>query len=233
MNSSRITTQTPHNNSNTEQHLKIETIIATLLLHSTTTAESSLAGSVLAITSTERRLALSTELVLITVTSLGASGRFLVCGRHNLRRKAKVSSEVLDALLGEVAVVVLPAEGATDESTGEEGLHEVENLEVGASLDVGVGGADGVLLDDEDSLTEEVREDSDAVGFGDEHGVRVLEKWLGECPGCLDRIFKLKHEKLKKYGLKASAAEAAGVDGGGGGWWLVVLDHGWTEEGDD
>mmetsp|Transcript_4822 Transcript_4822/g.10623 ORF Transcript_4822/g.10623 Transcript_4822/m.10623 type:complete len:211 (+) Transcript_4822:47-679(+) len=202
--SQQVTTRTPHNNFNTEHHSKIETIIATLLLHSTATAESSLAGSVLAITSTEGRLALSTELVLITVTSLGASGRLLVRGRHNLGGKAEVSTEVLNALLIEVAVVVLPAEGDADESTGEEGLDEVENLEVGASLDVGVGGADGVLLDDENSLTEEVREDSDAVGFGDEHGVGELEKRLGECPGCLDRIFKLKHEKLKKYGMETA-----------------------------
>ena len=35
---------------------------------------------------------------------------------------------------------------------------------------MGVGGGDGVLLDDANSLTEKVGEDSDAVGLGDEHG---------------------------------------------------------------
>ena len=64
---------------------------------------------------------------------------------------------------------MLPAECRADESTRLEGLHEVEDLEIGASLDVGVGRRDGVLLHDENSLAEEVREDCYAVGLGDEH----------------------------------------------------------------
>ena len=66
--------------------------------------------------------------------------------------------------------MVLPREGDTDVSLGLERLHEVQHLEVGGSLDVGVVGGDGVLLDDANSLTEEVGEDSDAVGLGNEHG---------------------------------------------------------------
>ena len=97
-----------------------------------------------------------------------------MCGGNNLGRQGKVSTKVLNSLRGEVAVVVLPREGDTDVSLGLEGLHEVENLEVGGSLDVGVGGGDGVLLDDANSLTEEVGEDSDAVGLGDEHGWSCL-----------------------------------------------------------
>ena len=134
-----------------------------MCLHSSSTSKATLTRSVLAITSTEGRLSLSTKLILITLASLGASCRLLVCGRDNLGRKAKVSTEVLDTLLSHVAVVVLPAEGKTDVSTRLKGLHEVENLKVGASLDVGVGGGDGVLLDDEDTLTEEVAEDSDTI----------------------------------------------------------------------
>ena len=116
----------------------------------------------------------------------------------DLRGQGEVAPQILDALGGEVAVVVLPAEGKADESARLQGFHEVQHLEVGASLDVGVGRADGVLLDDEDALAEEVSEDGYAVGLGDEHGVgwsgrRV--KGVGyECR--LDRIFNLKHEKL-------------------------------------
>ncbi len=93
-----------------------------------------------------------------------------MCGGNNLGRKGKVSTKVLNSLRGEVAVVVLPREGDADVTLGLERLHEVQDLEVGGSLDVGVGGGDGVLLDDANSLTEEVRVDSDAVGLGDEHG---------------------------------------------------------------
>lgn len=93
-----------------------------------------------------------------------------MCSRNNLSRQGKVSTKVLNSLRSQVAVVMLPGEGDADVSLGLERLHEVEYLEVGSSLDVGVGGGDGVLLDDANSLTEEVREDSDAVGLGDEHG---------------------------------------------------------------
>mmetsp|Transcript_22981 Transcript_22981/g.49726 ORF Transcript_22981/g.49726 Transcript_22981/m.49726 type:complete len:153 (+) Transcript_22981:227-685(+) len=139
-------------------------------LHSSTTSKSSLTRTVLAITSTEGGLALSSHLILITLASLGPGSRLLVRRRHNLSGKGKVSTKVFNALVVEVAIVVLPAEGGADESTGLKGLHEVEDLKVGAAFDVRVGGGDGVLLDDEDSLAEEVREDSDAVGLGDEHG---------------------------------------------------------------
>ena len=91
---------------------------------------------------------------------------------------------------------MLPAVGKADEPTRLKGLHERKNLKVGSSLDVGVGGADGVLLDDEDSLAEKVGEDGDAVGLGDEHDV-FLD---GDC-GRDDwtpwsYYFEAKHEKL-------------------------------------
>ena len=93
-----------------------------------------------------------------------------MCVGDNLCRQGKVSTEVLNSLGSEVTVVVLPREGNADVSLGCERLHEVHNLEVGSTLDVGVGGGDGVLLDNANSLTEEVGEDSDAVGLGNEHG---------------------------------------------------------------
>ena len=140
-------------------------------LHSTSTSESTLTRTVFTVVSTtEGRLALSGELLVITVTAIGTAGSLLVCGGNNLGRKGKVSTKVLNSLRGEVAVVVLPGEGDADVSLGLERLHEVQHLEVGGSLDLGVSRRDGVLLDDANSLTEEVREDSDAVGLGDEHG---------------------------------------------------------------
>lgn len=93
-----------------------------------------------------------------------------MCVGNNLGRQGKVSTEVLNSLRSEVAIVVLPREGDTNVSLRLERLHKVHNLEVCGSLDVGVGGGDGVLLDDANSLTEEVGEDSDAVGLGNEHG---------------------------------------------------------------
>ena len=93
-----------------------------------------------------------------------------MCGGDNLSRQGEVSTKVFNSLRGEVAVVVLPGEGDADVSLGLERLHEVQHLEVGGSLDLGVSRRDGVLLDDANSLAEEVREDSDAVGLGDEHG---------------------------------------------------------------
>lgn len=89
--------------------------------------------------------------------------------RHNLSGQSKIPAEVLNPLGGEVAVRMLPAVSEADVSARLEGFHERQNLEVGGPLDVGVGGGDGVFLDDDDSLAEEVGEHGYAVGLGDEH----------------------------------------------------------------
>ncbi len=91
-------------------------------------------------------------------------------GGNDLGGQGQVSPEVLNALGGEVDVVVLPAECDLDVAPALEGLHKVEDLEVRASLNVGIGGGHGVLLHDENSLSEEVREDGNAVGLKDKHG---------------------------------------------------------------
>lgn len=140
-------------------------------LHATATSEATLAATVLAVSAAAEggTAALTAELVLLAVAALGTAGSLLVRGRDDLGGKGEVGTEVLDALVGEVAVVVLPVEGDADEATAGKGLHEHHDLEVGGTLDVGVGGGDGVLLDDEDALLEEVGEGGDAVGLGDEH----------------------------------------------------------------
>jgi hypothetical protein len=91
-------------------------------------------------------------------------------GRNNFGRQSQISTEVLNPLGGKVAIRMLPTISKTDVSPRLEGFHERQNLEVGGSLDVGVGGAHGVFFDDDDSLAEEVGEDGYAVGLGDEHG---------------------------------------------------------------
>ena len=142
-------------------------------LHATATSEAALAAAVLTVSAAAEgraaSLAAAAELVLLAVAALGPAGDLLVGGRDDLGGKGQVGAKVLDALVGEVAVVVLPVEGDADEAAGFQGLHEHHDLEVGGSLDVGVGGRDGVLLDDEDALLEEVGEGRDAVGLGDEH----------------------------------------------------------------
>ena len=140
-------------------------------LHAAATSEATLAAAVLAVSAATEggTAALASELVLLAVAALGTAGGLLVRGRDDLGGEGEVGAEVLDALVGEVAVVVLPVEGDADEAAAGEGLHEHHDLEVGGALDVGVGGGDGVLLDDEDALLEEVGEGSDAVGLGDEH----------------------------------------------------------------
>ena len=96
-------------------------------------------------------------------------------GGNNLSRQTQVCAEVLDSLGSEVAIGMLPAVSKTDESTRLQRFHQRKNLEVGSSLDVRMGGTNGVFLHDENSLAEEVREDSDAVGLGNEHDVDVME----------------------------------------------------------
>ena len=79
---------------------------------------------------------------------------------------------------------MLPAVGKADESTRLKRFHQRENLEVGSSFNVRMGGADGVFLHDENSFAEEVREDSDTVGLGNEHDVGAMELfWIIERSG--------------------------------------------------
>lgn len=64
---------------------------------------------------------------------------------------------------------------------------------------MGVGGADGVLLDDEDSLAEKVGEDSDAIGLRDEHGSDLMEmEEIG-----MDALVVLFRSKTRKARLKS------------------------------
>jgi hypothetical protein len=137
------------------------------------------------------------EFVFLTVASFRAHGGLLVGSRDNLGRKRQITAKVFNTFVSQVAVVVLPRESDADVSLGFKGLHEHDNLEVGGSLNVRVGGRLGVLLHDTDSLLEEVREDSNAIFLWDKHD-QVLFKRFKLCRSMLVVfLVSLKHEKRK------------------------------------
>ena len=53
----------------------------------------------------------------------------------NLHGQGQIAAQVLNALVRQVAVVVLPVEGDADKAAGFERLHQHEHFEVGGSLD--------------------------------------------------------------------------------------------------
>ena len=84
---------------------------------------------------------------------------------------------------------MLPAEGDTDKSTRRQGFDEIHDLEIGRSLNVGMGGRDRILFNNEDTLAKEVGEDSNAVGFRDEHG---------DAKGVYDSLDRIFHAETRK-----------------------------------
>merc|ERR1719409_574337 len=97
----------------------------------------------------------------------GGAGGLLQRVGDDIRREV----EVLDALVGEVPVVVPPGELLLDELLGGEGLHQLDHLKVGDLLDLGVSGEVEVLLGVDDALTEEVLVHLLAVLLGNKHVV--------------------------------------------------------------
>lgn len=153
------------------------------LLHATTTSKSTLTRTILPIATTTKggpaTLSATAKLILLPIASGGvARGRLLVRRGDDFGGQCQITAEVLDALGREVDVMVLPAECHLDEAARFETLDQVQNLEVRTSLDVRVGGGDGILLHDEDALAEEIGEDCDTVGLGDEHYTRIVFRML-------------------------------------------------------
>ena len=66
-------------------------------------------------------------------------------------------------------VVVGPGVTLSDQLTGLERLHELDHVQVGHRLNVGVLGGIVVLLGPQDALLEEVLVDGHAVLLGDKH----------------------------------------------------------------
>ena len=89
---------------------------------------------------------------------------------NDFRWEGQVLTEVLDSLVGEVAVVPLPVEGDSNVTTAFERLHKHQNFKVGWSLDVRVSFTAVVFLDNANSFLEKVAESSNAMFLGDPHG---------------------------------------------------------------
>ena len=144
-------------------------------LDTTATAKSTatFAATVFAVATPEGG-ASSCELVFLAITHIGTASGLLVRGGDNFGGKGQVLSEIVDSLVRQVAVVVLPRESNANVSTRLERLHQHENLQVGGAFNVRMGLGTGVLLDDANALLKEVAENSDTVLLWDVHGSKML-----------------------------------------------------------
>lgn len=136
-----------------------------LALDTTSTAKSATAATVI----TEGRASTIGKLVLFAVTPFRSLVGLLVSGRNNLGRKRQIGAQVLDTLIGQVAIVVLPRECDANVSLGLERLHQHQDFQVGGPFNGWVLVRFGVLLDDAHTLLKEVAVDSDTVFLWNPH----------------------------------------------------------------
>ena len=98
---------------------------------------------------------LTTRTILIRALRASAGARrqglLLQGGGDNLGGEVEELAEVDDSLVGEVPIVPLPAKLLPDVPTGTQGLHGLDDLEVGDLKVVVLGGIE-ILVGDEDSL---------------------------------------------------------------------------------
>jgi len=149
------------------------------------------------ISSTESGLPRIAELItslLLLVPGSRSGGCLPKSSGDNLSRESKVGAKVVNSLSGQVAVTVLPREGGADKIAAGERLHKHHNLEVGHSLNLGVGRLGGVLLDNTAALLKEVAVNSNTVLLGNEHFLRV------ELERCSSNFEKREKLKLKRSG---------------------------------
>jgi len=74
--------------------------------------------------------------IVLDVVHGGALGsRLFVRIGHNFRGQGQVGAQILNALVRQVAVIVLPVEGDFDKAARFEGFHEHEHFQVGGALD--------------------------------------------------------------------------------------------------
>merc|ERR1719271_1861199 len=131
------------------------------------TAVAVVAASLAAIT--PAALAAGSTGVTLHTTGRGARGLLEGVG-DNFLGEVQVLTEVLDALVGEVPVVPLPAELLSDVPTGLQGSEQLDDVDVlDGELLIIVLGLVAILLGNHDTLFEEVVVDDLAVLFRDEH----------------------------------------------------------------
>lgn len=90
--------------------------------------------------------------------ALQGAGGLLEGGRHDLGGEVQVLAQELNAGVGEEPVVVAPRVALGHELLALQALHELDHLEVGHALDLGVSGQVVVLLGEEDTLCEKRKE---------------------------------------------------------------------------
>ena len=90
-------------------------------------------------------------------------------GRDNALWQVQFASQERQTFVGEDVVVVLPAEGRLDVAFAVQGLHRLDDLQVG-HLKVLVFGRIEVLLRDKDAVLEERFVDQFPVLLRDKHG---------------------------------------------------------------
>merc|ERR1719271_605560 len=107
----------------------------------------------------------------VTLHTTGRGARGLLEGvGDNFLGEVQVLTEVLDALVGEVPVVPLPAELLSDVPPGLQGSEQLDDVDVlDGELLIIVLGLVAILLGNHDTLFEEVVVDDLAVLFRDEH----------------------------------------------------------------
>merc|ERR1712216_917442 len=143
----------------------LATVVASLATE--VTAVAVVAASLAAIT--PAALAAGSTGVTLHTTGRGARGLLEGVG-DNFLGEVQVLTEVLDALVGEVPVVPLPAELLSDVPTGLQGSEQLDDVDVlDGELLIIVLGLVAILLGNHDTLFEEVVVDDLAVLFRDEH----------------------------------------------------------------
>ena len=144
------------------------------ILDAASTSETS--GSVIV----ECRATSPSEFVFFAITAVRALVGGLVGSGDNLSWQCQVASQVLDAFISQVAVIVLPRESDTDKSPRGKRLHQAHYFQVGGTLDVRVSGGFGILLDNANALLEEVRENCNSIFLRDEHDeLNFTQCWVG------------------------------------------------------
>merc|ERR1719382_2149056 len=101
----------------------------------------------------------------------GSTGRWLLqrVGDH-LHVEMQVLTQVLDALIGEEPIVMLPGKALSDILTRRQRGEQLDHLQVGDALDLGVCLEGVVLLRDHHPLLEEIRQDRQPILLLDQHG---------------------------------------------------------------
>jgi len=144
----------------------------------------------------------ATGAVLIRAAS-GALGQGLLLkgGGDNLDGEVEVLAKVLNALVGDVPVVPLPAELLLDVAAGAEGLHGLDHLKVGNVKSVVLLGVE-VLEGNEDTVCKEILSKiCSGEGGWEWPGITVEEGLIDDLPVLLgnDHCEKSIQHKKKEF----------------------------------